>query len=403
MRHKGIDMEGVDIPANREATAGILWSACRPVPDEDSIGAALAGGADMALASRVAVSQRVSPLLWRATQRWATPADGWSTALRDDAARCKGQALLVRPRVRSLLLEPLAGAGVRAMVMKGSAVAERYPAPGLRPMDDVDLLVAPDEHAAAADALRQAGWRTTPRQGPVYSLGLSHPEMPGLPVDLHRELAVGAEQVFRLSAADLWRVATSVTVFGASALALPPEMELLLIATHAGKPFHNFDRLLWAVDAAVIIGADTIDWNRLEEIATRADARSALAVLLGQAQRLGATSPPSLRRMPAGKTRRWVLEGACSQTWPLAQLRFVERNRLTYAVIDNPWLRVKHLWYEATEDGLLRAPLHGLALILRVARRIWRVRTNRTGSGRDGRFVEHGDQQVDPVVAEGKP
>lgn len=397
-----MDMEVVNVPANREATAELLWSACRPVPDEDAVDAALAGGADMAFASTVAISQRVSPLLWRVAQRWAAPEDGWSSALRDDAARCKGQALLVRPRVRSLLLEPLAGAGVRALVMKGSAVADRYPAPGLRPMDDVDLLVKPHQHAAAAEVLRQAGWRTTPRQGPAYSLGSLHPEMPGLPVDLHKELAVGAEQVFHLSAVDLWRDATPVTLFGAPALALPPETELLLIATHAGKPFHNFDRLLWAVDAAVIIATGPVDWNRLEEIAARADSRSALAVLLGQAQRLGAVSPESLRRLPAGRTRRWVLEGACSQTWPLTQLGYVDRNRLTYAVIDDPWLRVKHLWYEATEDGLLRAPLHGLTLILRVIRRVWRVRRSRQGSVGERGLVERGDQQVDPVVPDGK-
>jgi len=401
--------DGAGVPCSSpEATATLLWSACRPAPDEAASEAALARGADLAFASRVAVAQRLSPLLWQVAQRWASPADGWSASLRDDAQRCKAQALLVRPRVRSLLLEPLAAAGVQPLVIKGAAVAERYPGPGLRPMDDVDLLVPPEMHRDAAEALRRAGWETTRRQGPLYSLGLSHPGMPGLPVDLHKELAVRADQVFRLTAADLWEVARPVTLFGAPALALPPEMELVLIATHAGKPFHNFDRLLWAVDAAVIVLAAgsagaPIDWGGVGEIAERAGARSALAVLLGQAERLGAASPPSLRQMDTGRTRRWALEAPLSTRWPLARLGEAERLRLTYAVIDDPWLRVRRLLYQTTVGGVVGAPLRGTVLVLRLVRRIWRVRRTTPGSRRHDWFVEDGDQQVDPVVADGEP
>lgn len=386
-----------------EATASLLWAACRPLPDEAASEAAVARGADLAWASRVAVAQRVSPLLWRVAQRWASTSDSWSAPLRDDASRCKAQAVLVRPRVRSLLLEPLASAGVEPLVIKGMAVEERYPAPGLRPMDDVDVLIRPEAHGAAVEALRSAGWNTTPRQGPDYSLGLSHPAMPGLPVDLHKELAVRAEDVFRFHARDLWADALPGTVFGARVMVLPPETELLVIATHAGKPFHNFDRLLWAVDATVVLGAGQIDWTRLEEIAARAGASSALAVLLGQAHRLGADSPPSLRELHAGRTRRWVLEQPVSQSWPLARLGHAERNRLLYAVIDDHWLRVRRLWYEGAEDGMLRAPLRAAILTLRVASRMWRVRRSPADSDRYDQFVDERDQEVDPVVADGEP
>lgn len=384
------------------ATARLLWAACRPVPDVEGCERAVAGGADLSWASRVAVAQRVSPLLWRVAQRWASSEDLWSEALRDDYRRCKAQALMVRPLLRSLVLEPLASAGVQPMLIKGAAIAERYGEPGMRPMDDLDVLAQPDQHRKAIAVLRKAGWRTTPRQGPSYSLSLAHPQMPGLPVDLHHDLAVAEDQVFRFTAADLWKSGRSGSLFGSPALVPSPEMELLLIATHAGKPYHNFDRLLWAVDAAVIVSAadstgSPIDWGWVQEASRRAFARSALAVLLAQAERLGAESPAPLREVQAGATRRWALEIPRSEIWPLERRDERKRIRLTYAVIDDPWLRVRRFSYHMTKDGLVRAPFRGALLTWRVLRRVWRLRTTSRVS------ADEGDEQVNPIVTNREP
>jgi hypothetical protein len=388
------------------ATASLLWAACRPDPDEEACEDARRRGADLDRASRVAVAQRVSPLLWRVAQRWATGDCAWSARLRDDSRRCKAQASLVRPLLRTHLLEPLAAAGLQPMVMKGAAVAGRYPEPGLRPMDDVDLLVRPGEHAEAAEVLRRNGWVTTPRQGPDYSLSLAHPAMPGLPVDLHLDLAVREEQVFRFTAADVWEGRRPATLYGAEAFVPDPETELLLLATHAGKPFHNFDRLLWAVDAAVIIRAASsagapIDWGRVGDASRRAAARSALAVLLTQARRLGADSPAALRQVDAGSTRRRALDPPRSEAWPLERLGKAERDRLTYAVIDDHWLRVRHLAFESVSEGFFDAPSRAASLGWRILRRAWRLRRGARGSAVSGGSVEERDQDVDPVVPDG--
>lgn len=365
-------------------------------------------GADLALASRLAINQRVSPLLWRVARAWATEEDGWSAPLRDDSLRCKAQAVMVRPRVGVHLLEPLTSAGLRPMVIKGLALADRYPEPSLRPMDDVDLLVRADEHRKATEVLRQAGWQTTRRQGPEYSLSLAHPAIPGLPVDLHCELAVRAEQVFRFKARDLWEAPLPVTLFGAEVFLPGPELELLLLATHAGKPFHNFDRILWAVDAAVVIRAASsfgvpIEWGHLGELSKRAAAGSALAVLLSQAERLGADSPARLRAVDAGTTRGRALEPARSAAWPVEQLTSALRDRLTYAVIDDPWLRIRRLLYQTQDGGLLRAPVRGTVLIWRILRRSWRLSRMASVPGRTDRSAEHRDEEVDPVVTNGEP
>lgn len=389
--------------ADPAATAALLWAACRPEPDFAGAEEARAGGADLAWASRVAVNQRVAPLLWRVVQGWAAKDDVWSVPLQDDSARCKAQALLVRPRAGTYLLEPLVSAGIRPMVVKGLALADRYPQPGLRPMDDVDLLVRPQEHREAADVLRRAGWRATRRQGPDYSLSLAHPAMPGLPVDLHCELAVRAEQVFRFKAKDLWEAPLPVTLFGAEVFVPVPEVELVLLATHAGKPFHNFDRLLWAVDAAVVIGAAhslgaPVAWDRLGALSKRAAAGSALAVLLSQAERLGADSPTGLRAVDAGTARGRALEPARAAEWPVERLTPSQRARLTFAVIDDPWLRIRRLLYQILDAGFIRAPV----LIWRILRRIWRLRRMAPTATRTDSSVEHRDEDADPVVAQGE-
>lgn len=398
---------GVGPSESALATAKLLWAACRPVPNYEESEEARSAGADLRWASRVAVAQRVSPLLWRVVQPWATSEDSWSSPLRDDTRRCKAQALMVRPRLRSELLEPLIAAGLQPMVIKGAAIADRYREPGLRPMDDLDILVRPDQHRLATEALRRAGWRTTRRQGPKYSLSLSHPAMPGLPVDLHHDLAVPVDQVFRFTAADLWEAGQTRSLFGVPAFVPAPASELLLLATHAGKPYHNFDRLLWAVDAAVIIDAASasgtpIDWNWVQEVSRRAAARSALAVLLAQAARLGAQCPAPLREVEAGAARRWALDAPCSETWPLESRDERKRNRLTFAVIDDPWLRVRRLLYHMTKDGLIRAPGRAAVLSWRIVRRFWRLRRGGQGTSPD-LSAEQWEEHVDPIVPNREP
>ena len=361
------------------ATADLLWASCRPEPDLAAADAARARGADLDWAARVSVTQRLAPLFWRAAGRWAGEDDGWSSLVRDDVARCKAQALLVRPRVKSYLLDPLASADLLPLAIKGLAFCERYPEPALRPMDDVDLVVPAETHREAVETLIRAGWRVTPKQLAPFSVSMAHPEVPGLPVDLHHALAARSEKVFRLSASDLWEARRPVTILGAPSLGLPPEMDLLVIATHAGKLYHNFDRLIWAVDAAIVIlaasaGGPGIDWNMLAELADRAAARSALAVVLTQAERLGAESPPRMRRIDGGAARLRVLDRPCSAAWPLEPIPPAERGRLTYAVMDDPRLRLRRFVYEIVEEGVARAPARAAVLAFRILRRVWRIR-----------------------------
>ncbi len=86
----------------------------------------------------------------------ALPADGLRQ-LRHDARMIAGQSL----RVKSVLLralDALAKVGIIPVLLKGYGVGVRlYPDPLMRATSDVDLLVAPRDLEAAAQALTDLG------------------------------------------------------------------------------------------------------------------------------------------------------------------------------------------------------------------------------------------------------
>jgi hypothetical protein len=326
----------------------------------------------------------VSPLLWRALTA-AGSADGreqedWARDLSADAARCRAQALLVLPRVGPAALAPLAAAGLTPLVFKGATLAGRYPDPGLRPMDDVDLVLPPEQLRAGVATLEGIGWRVVPvRQATHHEVILTHPDLPGLPVELHRALATWRENSNRLTTLDLWRWRVPGAVCGVPAFILPVEEEIVSLVAHAAKPFHVFDRLIWVTDIAVLLAgapdsSHPVDWGRVEELADRVRCRTALAVALTQVERLGAASPPALRDCPARNARARALEPVLSAEWPVIDRTWSLRRRLRYALVDDWRQRLSLLAGQIIRYGPVAAPRHAVELSARGVRRWWRLR-----------------------------
>lgn len=66
----------------------------------------------------------------------------------------------IRNRAMADILAAYDAAGIRVLLVKGIALANSaYSEPGLRPMRDIDLLVARDQLAAARDILAGLGWQ----------------------------------------------------------------------------------------------------------------------------------------------------------------------------------------------------------------------------------------------------
>jgi hypothetical protein len=383
----------VTIDAVDAATASLLWAACRPAPDAQGIREAVDGGADLRRAADLALAQRVSPLLWKALTANGIADDGqrddWALDLSRDAVRCRAQALLVLPQIGPKALAPLAAAGLTPLVFKGAALVGRYAEPGLRPMDDVDLVLPPDQLDAAVAVLEKAGWALIPVSRTTHhEVILKHADLPGLPLEVHRALSTWRERSNWLTTLDLWRWRASGTVGGEPACVLPVEEEILALAAHAAKPFHTFDRLIWAVDIAVVIGAagTTIDWDRVVALADDAACRTALAVALTQAQRLGADSPSALRTCPARNARERALEPVLSHDWPLVDRGWSVRRRLRYALVDDWRQRLMLLAGQSIRYGPGAAPRHVVNLSARGLRRWWQLRREapRSDGDREG-------------------
>ena len=316
--------------AGTAGTARLLWEACRRDPAPEAIWAALGAGAAPRRVVELAAAHGLVPLLRRAlAAAGALDEFGPAREVLDTAADAfKMEALLLLPSAVSLAVRPLTEVGLEPVVMRGPAVARRYPEPGLRPMGDIDVLLPESDHFRALAALRGAGWRVArPTATDLYDTVLTHPEVPTLLLELHYGLERNTQRLTKLDPLALWALRRPMDCAGTPAFGLPLTEELVVMAAHAGKPFHHFGRLLWIADLAMIVGdaarqGAAIDWDALRVVADRARCRTVLTVALAMAQRAGVVVPPGLVELPEGERHRPVMRQLLSVDWPLVSGEF---------------------------------------------------------------------------------
>jgi putative nucleotidyltransferase-like protein len=333
-----------------EQTASLLWEACRRDPDPAGVRRALAGGADPAWAVRAASDQRIGALLWRALDAAGSlDALGPDRAtLGDMADAFRMQAVLLLPRAVALAVRPLTDVGLEPVVFKGPAVAARYPEPGLRPMDDIDLLLPRADHQRALDALGRAGWQVTrPGAGNHYDTVLSHPEIPSYLLEVHYGLEGASERPTALDSDRLWARRQPLECAGTNAFGLPPVEEIVVLAVHAGKPHHRFVRLVWMADLAMIAGHAeehdiAIEWDRVLDVARAARCVPVVGAALAMARRAGLDAPVGLFPLPSRGHRGDTVRRLLSVTWPLRQ-RDLTDYQFNYALTDGRARRARML------------------------------------------------------------
>lgn len=209
---------------------------------------------------------------------------------------------LVTDAATADVVRALETAGVRALVLRGPALAELlYESPGERSYTDVDLLVEARLFAEAEAALRARGYREStaeaalPDHRPRHAHTWTAP--PGVYVDLHRTLiGVGA------SPADVWRVLAARTrriTVGGRSLETPCVAGLALIvalhaAHHAGesaRAVEDLERSLDRLPPAVWAEAAGLA-RELEALAAFAAGLHVTAAGAEQIRRLGVDAPP---------------------------------------------------------------------------------------------------------------
>lgn len=173
-------------------------------------------------------------------------------------------------RTASLLpvLQALHRDRIPTMLLKGLAlVSQYYEHPGLRPMDDVDLLVGPEHALWARAILEDRGWR--PVGAPVDPATLHAQSFEAddrWPIDLHwRALWEVARS---RTDASVWAHAVPADLGGVPVVVPSPADLCFQVIVH-GSRWNDTPSFRWIADAATVITArgGTFDWDRFVALA----------------------------------------------------------------------------------------------------------------------------------------
>lgn len=324
------------------ATAGLLWASCHRSLEPRVVFDALEAGADVEMALRAAARHRIIGLLWRAMEDAdALDALGqWRDGVEELVELHRLRDLLLVPQALERALVPLVHGGLEPLVLKGPTVGRCYPDVGLRLYDDLDILLPRRQHEHALRLLHSAGWKSV--RNPArdrYDSVLVHDDVPFLPLELHYGLDGWYDRANNLSAEGLWSRRVPIELSGVPAFGLPLPENLVMLSSHAAKPYHGFDRLVWIADFAMVIGqaseqGDEVDWDRVRSLSSSARCTTAVAVALSLAGFAGAAVPDALFAPPVQRWRASALATLMDETWALHEespihLRFALADRWT--------------------------------------------------------------------------
>jgi hypothetical protein len=249
---------------------------------------ALAGPGSPALAA-FAIEQGLAGLLREqipeAGLRW--PREPLA-ALREAhrAALARGERQLECAR---RVLGRLAASGLRALPLKGAALAESlYDSVAERPMADVDIL-ALDDGPGALQVLREAGYR--PAQASDHAVALEDTETRAV-VELHTSVT-SCGGLFPIDRDVLWNSRENGGKVGPRP---SPEHQLVLLSLHAAFQHGLVLRLVQFLDVRRLFERARPDARRALELAREAHAGAAVALAIEAAAAVvGCSASPALR------------------------------------------------------------------------------------------------------------
>jgi hypothetical protein len=256
-------------------------------------------------------------------------------------------------------LDILLAAGVVPVALKGLDLLQRvYTGLDQRTLDDVDLLVRPDQLDTAVAALEARGFRPPPEPTRTHYIRSSH----HLPMDSPGPVPVGFEihwnlaQVLRyhIDEAALHERAVPLSVEGRPILRLDDHDFVAHLLLHHFT--HYFDRRLkWAVDLAAIARGPRFDWNvvigRIRSWGATAAAGAALVHLRRMVPEW--IPPRALDGLPLARWRR-VLSWPLRSRHPLELFRDTRRRwvqlYLATVLLEDPSSMPRWLAHRASRD-----------------------------------------------------
>jgi hypothetical protein len=166
-------------------------------------------------------------------------------------------------------IQALRQAGIDVMLLKGAALTLNYYQDyGLRPMDDLDLMVRVTDVALAIEVLANNGWNSKiSRQGKLiknalkYGLEEHFKDSSGLVLDVHWHLSPLC--VDPTVNSTFWSDSITAKFDTVDVLLLNPADQLLHICLH-GLIWSKNPGIRWIPDSLAILGkAPELNWNRL--------------------------------------------------------------------------------------------------------------------------------------------
>ena len=269
------------------------------------------GGLEPALVAERALYHGVPGLLSDRVASW--PAEAASPIRA--AARSQAMWELRHRVVLADLLGALDAAGVRVLVLKGTALAyDLYRSPAERSRGDSDILVTAADLPRAREVLAARGF-AHPKGDPAASeeIRLQESWLKETPDGLHHEVDLHWAALNSQVLVDLvpfeeaWARARPLPGLGAGARGLPLDLALLLACAHRaqhvlnpyfvdGQAHYSGDRLIWLWDIHLLAGhLDPPGW----EAFLRACDEAGLAAVVrpgleASARLLGTTLPPGV-------------------------------------------------------------------------------------------------------------
>jgi hypothetical protein len=198
-------------------------------------------------------------------------------------------------------------ARIPVIALQGLSIVKLYQHPGLRGMEDADLMVKPDHKEALKELLIEAGYRPVP----TYPDFLSKD---GFLIDIHTHLLNldrirNRRYVFPEDLSPMWDRAVSFFDQQEGLLRLEPHDNFVALCAHALK--HSYSRLIWLVDLheSLILLTDKPDgWEKLFERARFWKQEKVVLYALILIERIINTNIPLQAKLELGLQNLTVIE-----------------------------------------------------------------------------------------------
>jgi Uncharacterised nucleotidyltransferase len=216
------------------------------------------------------------------------------------------------------IVQALEDAGIRTLLLKGAAfVADTRLDAGMRPMNDIDVLVPTAQTRQAIDLLLESGLEPVGEVPAWYVAEYASRFVPSHgfrdPLDrqldlhwhvLHASCQPDADE-------DFWAAAEPIELLGVPTRALCPADELLLVILH-GLRWNEIPTYRWVVDAALLCSGaiGPIDYGRLVAQARKRRVSVMLRAGLAYLRRVADAAVPQETMRALGSPRPRLLERA---------------------------------------------------------------------------------------------